>query len=193
MIFKKLTVAIVSLSSIIASNVYSADVKIGFVETRKVIESSMAHTDIMSQVQKKNEEFRDEVQKSEAILKKKYQELETKKNALSQDAVDKKNEEISKEVAELQKKSYGQHSSLEDAYRNATQLVVDKANEIVKQHAEKNGYNAILEKAAAVYSDNSLDVTDIVLESLNKSLPKVEVKFNLEDKPSDQKTEEIKK
>jgi outer membrane protein len=192
MIFKKLAIAIVSLSSILATTAYGADMKIGFVETRKVIESSMAHTDIMSQVQKKNEEFRDEVQKSEAILKKKYQDLETKKNALSQDAIDKKNEEISKEVAELQKKSYGQHSSLEDAYRNATQLVVDKTNEIVKQHAEKNGYNAILEKAAAVYSDNSLDVTDVVLESLNKSLPKVEVKFNVEEKSEDKKIEQGK-
>lgn len=182
MSLKKFAISVVTIASLSTFCANAVETKIGFVETRKVIENSVAHVNILDQVQKKNEAFRDAVQKSESDLKKKYQDLETKKNALSQEAIDKKNEEISKEVAELQKKSYSQHSSLEDAYRNATQVVVDKANEIVKKFAEKNGYNAVLEKAAAVYSDLSLEITEVVLEELNKVLPKVEVKFN-EEKP----------
>ena len=191
MFFKKFAISVVTVASIFAVTANAAETKIGFVETRKVIESSTAHANILEQVQKKNETFRDEVQKSEADLKKQYQDLETKKNALSQEAIDKTNEAIGKEVAELQKKSYSQHSSLEDAYRNATQIVVDKANEIVKKHAEKNSYNAILEKAAAVYSDPSLDITDIILEELNKVQPKVEVKFS-EEKTDTKQVEKTK-
>ena len=191
MSFKKFAISLVTLASISLYTTCSAETKIGFVETKRLIESSTAHGNILDQVQKKNESFRESVQKSEADLKKKYQDLETKKNALSQEAIDKKNEEISKEVAELQKKSYSQHSSLEEAYRNATQLVVDKANEIVKKYAEKNGYNAVLEKAAAVYSEPSLEVTDVILDELNKTLPKVEVKFE-EDTPEAKKAESKK-
>jgi Skp family chaperone for outer membrane proteins len=191
MSFKKFAISLVTLASISLYTTCYAETKIGFVETKRLIESSTAHANILDQVQKKNESFRESVQKSEADLKKKYQDLETKKNALSQEAIDKKNEEISKEVAELQKKSYSQHSSLEEAYRMATQLVVDKANEIVKKYAEKNGYNAVLEKAAAVYSEQSLEVTDVILDELNKTLPKVEVKFE-EDKPEAKKAESKK-
>jgi len=180
MFFKKFAISFVTIASLSVNFVNAAETKIGFVETRKVIENSVAHAGILEQVQKKNETFRDSVQKSEADLKKKYQDLETKKNALSQEAIDKQNEAMSKEVAELGKKSYSQHALLEDAYRNATQIVVDQANAIVKKYAEKNNYNAILEKGAAVYSDSSLDITDIVLEELNKIQPKVEVKFEEE-------------
>lgn len=191
MFFKKFAVSVVTIASILAVTANAADTKIGFVETRKVIEKSVAHTGILEEVQKKNEAFRDAVQKSEADLKKKYQDLETKKNALSQEVIDKKNEEISKEVAELGKKSYSQHALLEEAYRNSTQIVVDKANEIVKKYAEKNNYNAVLEKGAAVYSDPSLDITEIVLEELNKVQPKVEVKFD-EEKVETKEVEKTK-
>ena len=180
MFFKKFAVSVVTIASIFAVTANAAETKIGFVEIRKVIESSTAHANILEQVQKKSEILRDAVQKSEADLKKKYQDLETKKNALSQEAIDKKNEEISKEVAELGKKTYSQHALLEEAYRNAAQIVLEKTNEIVKKHAEKNSYNAVLEKGAAVYSDSSLDITDIVLEELNKTQPKIEVKFDEE-------------
>lgn len=180
MVLKKyLMISAFSLSLI--NPVFAADGKITVVETRKVIESSTAYAEIMKQVQKKNEQFREEIQKSEGDLKKKYQELETKKNALSQDAIDKKNDEISKEVAELQKKSYSQHATLEDAHRNATQILVDKTAEIVKNQAEKNGYEVVIEKAAVFYSDAKLDITDTVLEGLNKALPTVEVKFQSEE------------
>jgi Skp family chaperone for outer membrane proteins len=180
MLLKKcLMISAISLSLI--NPVFAADNKITVVETRKIIENSVAYAEIMKQVQKKNEQFREEIQKSEGDLKKKYQELETKKNALSQDAIDKKNDEISKEVAELQKKSYGQHSTLEEAHRNATQILVDKTTEIVKTQAEKNGYEIVIEKAAVFYSDAKLDITDAVLEELNKALPTVEVKFQSEE------------
>lgn len=178
MFIKNLSVSLITLSCLM-SNISHADEKIAVVDTRKVIESSVAYSDISSQIQKKNDEFRDEIQKEETSLKKQYQDLETKKNALSQEAIDKKNEAISKEVAELQKRSYNQHSSLEGAYRNATQVVVDKTMDLVKKQAEKNKYSVVIEKAAAIYYDEKLEISDIVLEELNKALPKVEVKFEV--------------
>lgn len=194
MFFKKSTSIFTTITSLLlcsASFSYADDAKITVVETRKIIENSMAHQSILAQVQKKNEEFRDKVQKEEADLKKKYSDLETKKNALSQEAIDKKNEEISKEVAELQKKSYGQHSLLEDSYRNATQSVIDKTSEIVKQQAEQKGYSIVIEKGAVVFSQATLDITDVVLEELNKSMPKVDVKFE-EQKQEDKNVEAAK-
>ncbi len=185
MFIKKLSISLLTISSFMTTIAYAED-KIAIVETRKVVETSLAYKDISTQIQKKNDEFRDEIQKEETSLKKKYQELETKKNALSQEAIDKKNEAISKEVAELQKRSYNQHSSLEDAYRNSTQVVVDKTMDIVKKQASKKHYNLVIEKAAAVYSDEALDITDVILEELNKALPNVEVKF-------EEKKEESKK
>lgn len=181
-------ISLLSTSMLSFSELSYAEIKISVVETRKIMENSIAHNDILSQIQKKNEEFRDGIQKAEAILKKKYEDFETKKNALSDKAADEKREEMSKEVAELQRKSYSQHASLDDAYRGATQLVVDKTSEIVKKHAEKNGYALVLEKAVSVYSDSTLDITEAILEELNKTLPKVEVKFqNAEQSQVEQK------
>jgi Skp family chaperone for outer membrane proteins len=152
------------------------------VDTRKVIETSAAHQDLLAKVQKKNEEFRDLVQQSEAKLKKKYQDLETKKNALSQEALDKKNEEMSKEVAELQKTSYSQHTALEEAYRNATESLIAETKQIVAKQAKEKGYKLVIEKAVVIYSENNLDITEAVLAELNKNKPTVEVTFKSEEK-----------
>ena len=198
MLFKKtyITLIALSLSLPLCSFVNAADHKMMVVETRKIIESSLAHQDILANVQKKNETYRDEVQLLEADLKKQYQDLETQKNALSQDAIDKKNEAMSKEVAELQKKSYSQHTALEDAYRTATQVLIDKTSEIVKQQAKKNGYSIVIEKGVAVYSDDALDITNSVLDELNKVLPKVAVEFKSDEvttTKSEIKTDNTKK
>jgi outer membrane protein len=174
----------VLLLSNLGSTLASAANELLVVDTRKVIETSAAHQDVLAKVQKKNEEFRDKVQQTEALLKKKYQELETKKNALSQEALDKKNEEMSKEVADLQKTSYSQHTALEEAYRGATESLIEETKKIVAKEAKDKGYKLVIEKAAVVYSEDNLDITDAVLAELNKSKPTMEVNFKLEEKPA---------
>ena len=159
-----------------------ANTKIAVVETRKVIETSTAHQNILSKNLKKNDEYRDSVQKEEAKLKEKYKNLEGKKNALSAEALEKKNEEMGAEVAELQKTSYKQHAALEDAYRNATQDLMDKTSDIIKAQAEKNHYNIVLEKGAAPYSDESLEITQTIIDQLNKETPTVTVTFDNSEK-----------
>lgn len=188
----KISILAVSVALLQSSLSYADSKDITVVETRKIIENSLAHKGILSQIQKKNEEFRAQVQKAELSLKKKHQELESQKNALSKEALDKKNDELSKEVAELQKKSYEQHDSLEDAYRNATQTLLDKTSDIVKQSAGKNGHKIVIEKAAVVFAEDTLDITDTVLTELNKQIPNIEVTFKGEEPKKVTTTEQSK-
>lgn len=183
-------IALVSLSSV--SFASSDDLKVAVFDRGKIIDSSLAYSEILKQVQKKQEEFKNGIQKSEGELKKKYQDLEAKKNALSEKAMSEKNDEINNEVADLQRRSYEQYRAIEDAHRNATESLFDKTSEIVQSQAKQQGYQLVVDKAAAVYTDTSLDITDKILAELNKTTPTLEVKFVEQGKKVKEKAQNLK-
>lgn len=54
--------------------------------------------------------------------------------------------------------------------------LMDSINNFMKDYAKKKGYDMVLRKSATIYIDSKYDVTDDVIEGLNKRYVKVEKK-----------------
>ena len=153
------------------------ELKIATIDTSKIIESSLGYKDIISQIHQKQKTIADLIQKEDSKLKKKYQELETKKKVLSEAAINTKSDEITKEGEKLEKYAFVERSLLEKAYSDSVKTLTDKLSEIVTKYAESEKYNVIIERRALSYAKNSMDVTQKMLDEMNKNLPTVKVHF----------------
>lgn len=147
------------------------------VDVQSIFEKSTAVVKVREQIDKKAEEFRKDSASKEDYFKKKFDELEKQKSVLAKDAFEKKNADLSKEFADAQKKVQDNRSTLDKGYMDSMQQVETTLTDIVKEVATKKGVKVVLPKNQIIYSDDSLDVTNQVLEDLNKKLPNITVKF----------------
>lgn len=159
-----------------ASAAFAQDT-IAIVDTQKIFESSSAVKQIKEQIDKKAEEFKKESTDKESYFKKKYEDLEKQKTVLKKEEFEQKNNDLAKEFGEAQKKVQDSRSVLDKAYVEAMQKVETTFNDVVKAEATKKGANVVLHKMQTIYSDSKLDITEPVLQALNKQMPKASVSF----------------
>ena len=153
------------------------EVKIGVVNSQKVIESSSAFQDIQSQLSNRAQIYKESASKKEEDLRKRYKELESKKSVLSKEALNKKTEDLSKEAEDFQKAAYKEKGMFDKAYEQAMFVLEQKILDIVKNKAHDLKLGVVLQKAQTLYSKDEIDLTDKIIEDLNKSLTTVKVDF----------------
>lgn len=151
--------------------------EIAVVDTNLVAEKATAVTKIREQVEKKAEEYQKDSSKKEEYFKKKYEDLEKQKATLSKEAYEKKNNDLGQEFNEAQKKVQETRSSLDKAYVDAMRSFDKVFTEVVQEEAKKAGAKAVLQKTQTIYVDETLDITNKVIEAVNKKQPSASVKF----------------
>ncbi len=166
---KKITIlALIALVAVTA--LFSAEQKIAYINSDRVLENSKDGKRIQTIIQTLQEEWNNQLTQKETVLKAKYDEYDN----------------LPVMVEESVKKSLEQEIiQLEDQYRKLQEEIRQKANskqeellmpifqklgDITKKVAAANGYSAIfdLNMSGFVYIDSTLDVTDQVLEEMNK-------------------------
>ncbi len=170
--------AILAAATNFASAQATATSTIAVVDTQKIFEKASALQKIKEQLDKKAEEFKKESAKKEDYFKKKFEDLEKQKATLAKEAYDKKSEEIGKEFGDAQKKVQENRQVIDKAYQDAMQQVNDSFTAIISEEAGKKGYKVVLPKLQTLFSDTGIEITDAMIESLNKKLPSVTVKFD---------------
>jgi outer membrane protein len=174
-----LAILAASMTSAIAADApAAASNTIAIVDTQKVFEKATALQKIKEQLDKKAEEFKKDTAKKEESFKKKFEDLEKQKATLAKEAYDKKSEEIGKEFGEAQKKVQDSRQVIDKAYQDAMQQVNDSFTAIINEEAAKKGYKVVLPKLQTLFSDAGIEITDAMIEALNKKLPSVTVKFD---------------
>lgn len=172
--FIKTTVIALGIT-LIAANASAAETKIGIIDSQKIMEQSSAAKSIRDQVTKKADVARNSATEKEKKLKESFQSLENQKKALSKEAFEEKNAKLIKEAEELNKAFYTERMTLEKSATDAMAKIEAEIISIVDAKAKEKGLNLVLVKAAAVFNDASLDVTDEVLKLLNTNLPDVKL------------------
>lgn len=68
---------------------------------------------------------------------------------------------------------------LEESYRDAVESVFNKIKEVAKKTAEKNNIDLVLfisKKNQVLYSMDEVDLSDVVLNNINKKIPEFALK-----------------
>ncbi|MCM1369643.1 MAG: OmpH family outer membrane protein [Candidatus Amulumruptor caecigallinarius] len=74
---------------------------------------------------------------------------------------------------QAQRSMAGLQSNIQQAAMNAQKTINDSINAFIEQYNKTRGYDAILFKAATLYINPELDITDEVIEGLNARYNKV--------------------
>ena len=103
------------------------------------------------------------------------QKIENQKGSFSREAFDKERKEFEKKVASGQELVNSRKQILDQAFNDSMNNLRDKAAKIVANVAKEKGYSVVFTQNAVMLSKPSFDITNIVIERLNKNVKKFPV------------------
>jgi outer membrane protein len=162
----------------------SAELKIGYVNSAEIFARYKAFSDVQERFnkeveewQKRTEEMKSQVDSLAAYIKGEVSVLPPRLpfHALSEAKQQEKQEEYkSKEAAYLDYVNtiFGPDGTAERRNAELTQPVLDKINSIIARLAQEEGYTYVFDAVAGniAYADAQFDLTDAVIEELNKEV-----------------------
>jgi len=168
---KKLLVTAISivLGLALCTTAYAAADKVGYINLQRLVNESKMGKDAAADIQKMRKE-------KEAVLAGKLQDFNKLKDFINKEGAKMPNREKRDKIELLQKMSKEYQRMFEDAKEDITRedrelvaIILQKADDILKSIAKRKGYGIILKDPNAVgYLDPDVDITDMVLEELNK-------------------------
>ena len=80
-----------------------------------------------------------------------------------------------KKVADLQKKKQATFKSVAQSRNDARQALLKAVNPIMKKYMETNNIRLIVDKKSLVLGDATLEITDQIINILNKEFPSLKI------------------
>jgi outer membrane protein len=147
------------------------DLMLGIVDTRRALVSCKAGLDAQKSLTSLMEKKKGLFSPKEEEVKKLEQEYETQKFVLSQDALEERRIEIARLKSQLERSVEEAREEMAVAERKAFQPLLSKVEGLLKEIGKEKGLIVILEKSSpgVLYYSDSLDITDILIDRLNKS------------------------
>ena len=146
---------------------------IAVVDVQKIMQESNASKGVSKSFESLRDTYQKEISSLEDKLRKSEEELRKQQTVLAPDALATKRRDFEKQVADVQKTVQTRKRALENALNEAMAVVHKSMVEVVAEVARERGANLVLARQQFVLVDTQLDVTDTVMERVNKKLPQV--------------------
>lgn len=156
----------------------AAGATFAFVDMTRVLHDTDAAKAIVSQLQNKRKEYQGLIAKEEAALHATNDELIKKKDTLSKEELQSRGLALEKKVADWKHTMVERDHILEYAVADATNALRREAVKIVANIAKERSYSAVFTQDAVMISTPELDLTDLVIAQMNKSVKKVTLDWN---------------
>ncbi len=150
----------------------------GVIDMSKVLNASDAAKDIYAQLNDKSKQYQSEISKEEDALRGIQASLMKDKDKISKEEMDKKRTEFETRFAAWQKMGMERKRTLDAALANAMNKLRGESVKIVAGIAKDKNYSAVLTQDAVMISRPDLDMTDVVVAELNKSLKKLPIDWS---------------
>ncbi|NVL90022.1 MAG: OmpH family outer membrane protein [Desulfobacterales bacterium] len=160
----KLNALLVGIMILLPLSAASAtEVKIGVIDTRKIMQESKA-------AKKARAGFLKDLEAKRTVLKKKQKKIQAmeeklKKKGKKMSASDrqKKAEKLEKEIKELRRLKSDLEEELKKKDVELTRKLLREIGGIVKEFSQKEEYTVILERKSVVAADKAIDITDKII------------------------------
>lgn len=147
---------------------FGADVaKIGVVDFQKIFETSSAGKQASAEIKSQGKKMEDELNKKGEEIDEIRLKIERESLVMSKDMRDDKNRELRIKINDLRalKKKY--EKNLREVQKRFVTRIRKEVLDIAKEIGKKEGYLLIMENIVVLYSPNTLDVTDKIVEKYN--------------------------
>jgi len=152
-----------------SSSSYSESL-IVFLDMDKIMLQSKAGKSIAIQLEKLHKNNIDTFKKKEEKLKNKESSIVSQKNVLSNEEFEKKINSLREEASEYRIKRRDSIDSLTKKRVDAQNKLINVINPILADYSKKNSISMIIQKKNIIIGKSELEITDDILEILNKSL-----------------------
>lgn len=160
-----LTLSIISLMGFVfITSAYAADIKIGVIDTQRIVAESKAGIATRTLFSKEVQENNNRLQTKQKEVQALQEELNTKGKGMDAVALAEKQEKYSKAYKELTRMKNDMTQDLEARDNELTQKLLKAVVDIVVQYSQNEKYTLILEKGALVSYDNAVDITDKIIQ-----------------------------
>ena len=119
--------------------------------------------------------FTEEDQKTQKEIQKQEEELLRQKSTLTPEAFSDRKNTFEKKVIEFNKNSQNKRKALAKAEKQAVNQIEEEVEKIVKEIIDNEKITAVFRNSAVILSDTSIDITQKVVDELNKKLSSVKV------------------
>jgi outer membrane protein len=162
--------AIVCAVMIVSAGAFAAEAKFAVVDLQKVLELSDAGINAQKEMASKIDSAGTDVEKEGESLMRMKEELENEAALLSAEAYADKVRAYENEYLEFQRKYEDYEYELYLMESELINTVMDDVVELIGELGQKEGYTVVLESrvSGVLYADDSIDITDEVIEALNK-------------------------
>ena len=152
------------------------------IDMKVVLSKSSAFTTLQKEIQNLEKNYKEEIQDEESLLKKEQEKLVAQKSVLSVEEFKEKEDIFKQKVNKIQGKVEKIRRELESTMAKGMQIIQQEAVKHMKEIAQKEGYLLVFDANTTVISADKINISNIVVDKLNKSLPKITVEKKKEKK-----------
>jgi len=167
---KKIILIILFLIPIFITNSYSQNVV--YANLNEIIKSSNVGSKIIDHYSKINEKLIKDIKIKEKEIKEKEKLLISQKNILQPEEYTNKLNSLKKEINIFNNQSNEQLKNLKNEKESKTRNFMSQINLILKEFAEQNKIDIILNSNQILIGKSNIDVTDEILTIVNKNIKK---------------------
>jgi len=156
-----------------ATSAFAADVKLGYIDMQRALNSSEAGKEAKEQLAARVKKYQDEINSKQEEIKKLKDDLEKQGMLLSESARASKEKDYQQRLKEFQRFTKDAQEELQGKDEEFTRKILEGMEKIIQEFGRKNGYTFIFVKnEGMLFADDKSDVTEEVLKLLNASRKK---------------------
>ena len=152
------------------------------IDMQKVLSKSTAWTSLQKQVKEIEDNFKKQIKGEEENLKKEQENLRAQKSVLAKEQFKEKEDECKAKVNKVQSKVQNARRELESTMARGMQIIQAEAVKHLKEIAAKEGYYAVFDASTTIIAADVINISDVVADKINKSLPKINVERKKDNK-----------
>ena len=165
-----LTLSIISLMGLVfMTSAYAADIKIGVIDTQRIMAESKAGIATRTLFQKEVQEHNSRLQAKQKEVQALQEELNAKGKEMAAMALAEKQEKFTNTLKELNRMKNDMTEDLEARDNELSQKILNAIRDIVVQYSQKEKFTMILDKNSLVSYDSAVDITDKIIQLYDAS------------------------
>jgi len=152
-------------------NAQAAEMKIGMIDFQQVVEKSEPGQRVEAGLKKEGERMEAELKKDKEELQALKDKMEREAMVMSREAREEKEIEFRVKARNLQEKDQRYRQEFVGKQRQEIDQLRKVVLEIAQEIGKKENFTMIISKVGVLYSDPTIDLTDKVVQLLNKRKP----------------------
>ena len=154
----------------------SAEQKIAYLDMKFILNNSKAGKGAQEYLKKSFKENQKRLSNEETKLKKAESDLLAKKSLLTKEEYQKKSSELRKTVMKYQSDRRSSLEKISKLRAEARAKLIKELDPILDNYIKENSISLIVDKKNIVKGRIDLDITNLIVEKLNKQVPSLNLK-----------------